>query len=165
MLPGYGCVPHERVCDHHNDCGDWQDEPGSCHQAGHHCDAGDNGGCDQVTDDHDDDTDDNDNNDQVCLNTTSGHRCSCDGGYELVTNTTCQGESCDGDVSDINFVVSDIDECKLTPHLCSHVCHNTEGSHQCACYQGYSVDPSNSSLCQVIINKSTKLIKNDFSGQ
>ena len=47
-MPGYGCVPHERVCDHHNDCGDWQDEPGSCHQAGHHCDAGDNGGCDQV---------------------------------------------------------------------------------------------------------------------
>ena len=26
-----GCIPHERVCDQHNDCGHWEDEPETCH--------------------------------------------------------------------------------------------------------------------------------------
>ena len=26
-----GCIPHERVCDQHNDCGNWEDEPSTCH--------------------------------------------------------------------------------------------------------------------------------------
>lgn len=114
--PGYGCVPHERVCDHHNDCGAWQDEPESCDHSGEACDGGDRGGCDQL-----------------CLASPSGHRCSCHPGYRLVTNTTC----------------ADINECEATPNLCSHSCHNREGSYECTCHPGYSVNPQNSSLCQV----------------
>ena len=44
---------------------------------------------------------------------------------------------------------SDINECETIPNLCSHNCHNTEGSYECSCHSGYSVDPDNSSLCQV----------------
>ena len=46
---GRGCVPQERICDHHNDCGDWSDEPESCHHDDTHlCSDQHDHGCDQV---------------------------------------------------------------------------------------------------------------------
>ena len=34
----------------------------------------------------------------------------------------------------------DIDECDGIP--CHHICHNTSGSYQCCCYDGYQLDGS-----------------------
>ena len=69
---GRGCIPLERMCDHHNDCGGWEDEPSSCHHGQDMCEDN-NGGCDQV-----------------CVNTEASHRCTCWPGYKLVTNSTCE---------------------------------------------------------------------------
>ena len=40
--PAGGCIPHDRVCDHHNDCGNWEDEPETCHIHINECEV-DNG--------------------------------------------------------------------------------------------------------------------------
>ena len=47
----------------------------------------------------------------------------------------------------IHFI-SDINECALARHECSHLCSNTDGSYTCACRDGYSLD-SNSRTCSV----------------
>jgi len=68
------CVPAEKVCDGHNDCGDWRDEPkGLCRV--NECADGANGGCDHK-----------------CVDLPAGFRCECKRGYELKGNATCVGE-------------------------------------------------------------------------
>ena len=34
---------------------------------------------------------------------------------------------------------SDVDECSNGAHVCSHNCHNTEGSYTCSCPSGYNL--------------------------
>lgn len=37
---------------------------------------------------------------------------------------------------------SDIDEC-LREDICSHECHNTQGSYECTCQTGYYLESDN----------------------
>lgn len=41
----------------------------------------------------------------------------------------------------------DVDECQEDLHNCSHNCSNTEGSYQCTCQDGYSLDALDNSTC------------------
>jgi len=68
---GLGCVPRDRVCDHLNDCGNWADEPSTCHTEEDTC-LRNNGGCQHV-----------------CKQTEDGHMCSCHPGFKLVGNSSC----------------------------------------------------------------------------
>ena len=67
-----GCIPRDRVCDQHNDCGGWEDEPDTCHREIDECEE-ENGGCSQL-----------------CVDTLSGWFCSCHPGYRLVGNSSCE---------------------------------------------------------------------------
>ena len=53
----------------------------------------------------------------------------------------------------------------MTPGVCDHKCVNTEGSYQCSCYDGYTVDPGNPSQCRVREGSVSLLFSNgsDFS--
>jgi len=68
---GLGCVPRDRVCDHLNDCGNWADEPNTCHTEHDTC-LRNNGGCQHV-----------------CKPTKDGHTCACHPGFKLVGNSSC----------------------------------------------------------------------------
>lgn len=35
--------------------------------------------------------------------------------------------------------ISDLNECLLGVHSCSHSCHNTPGSYECSCDDGYQL--------------------------
>ena len=35
---------------------------------------------------------------------------------------------------------TDVDECALQTHMCSHKCINVKGSYRCDCYKGYVLD-------------------------
>ena len=109
-----GCIPRDRVCDQHNDCGGWEDEPDTCHRGINECEEN-NGGCDQL-----------------CVDTASGWFCSCQPGYRLVGNSSCQ----------------DINECEEWG-ACSQECLNTRGSYTCSCLPGYTGDNLNSSRCRL----------------
>ena len=110
-----GCIPRDRVCDQHNDCGGWEDEPNTCHREINECEE-DNGGCSQL-----------------CVDTVSGWFCSCQPGYRLVGNSSCE----------------DINECEVWG-TCSQECINTRGSFTCSCLPGYTrQDSHNSSLCRL----------------
>eukprot|EP00088_Acartia_fossae_P049883 TRINITY_DN5531_c0_g1_i10.p1 TRINITY_DN5531_c0_g1~~TRINITY_DN5531_c0_g1_i10.p1 ORF type:complete len:915 (-),score=202.11 TRINITY_DN5531_c0_g1_i10:693-3437(-) len=109
---GKQCIPLDYVCDSINNCGNFEDEPrercggeGTC--------AANNGGCDQI-----------------CLNTPSGHVCSCHPGYVMGRNNTCE----------------DINECEMYGH-CSQVCENTPGSYKCSCFSRYLQDPNHPEKC------------------
>ncbi len=69
------CLDLSRVCDGHNDCGNWQDEPkDKCNV--NEC-AVDNGGCEQK-----------------CVDLKVGHVCQCKTGYKMNEHDgkTCQGK-------------------------------------------------------------------------
>ena len=112
-----GCIPRDRVCDQHNDCGGWEDEPDTCHRDINECEE-DNGGCAQL-----------------CVDTVSGWFCSCQPGYRLVGNSSCE----------------DINECEEGGGVpvCSQECLNTRGSYSCSCLPGYTRDSNNSSQCRL----------------
>ena len=38
-----------------------------------------------------------------------------------------------------NFFLLDINECELSVHGCSHMCINTDGDYNCACYYGFTL--------------------------
>ena len=44
-------------------------------------------------------------------------------------------------------LITDIDECQLSMHLCSQYCINTEGSYECYCGSGYALDAADNSTC------------------
>lgn len=50
--------------------------------------------------------------------------------------------------------ISDIDECDLKQHTCSHSCVNTFGSYYCKCLPGHVLLPDGKS-CQLRENKVT----------
>lgn len=67
---GKPCLPLDRVCDHNNDCGNWEDEPKeSCQK--NECQE-DNGRCDHL-----------------CFDTPGGFFCGCRDGFQLSGNSTC----------------------------------------------------------------------------
>ncbi|CAH1253081.1 VWDE [Branchiostoma lanceolatum] len=57
----------------------------------------------------------------ACTYTNREFQCSCNAGYTLKENGTCD----------------DIDECLGENGGCDHICTNTEGSFQCSCHPGY----------------------------
>ena len=74
---GKECIPVDRVCDHNNDCGNWEDEPkDSCGK--NECQS-ENGGCEQI-----------------CFDTPAGFFCGCKQGYQLSDNTSCVGKYVNG---------------------------------------------------------------------
>ena len=60
--------------------------------------------------------------DHNCFNFEGGFECSCNVGFDLVSN----GRTCE-----------DINECLSSP--CSHNCVNTPGNYSCDCNGGYSL--------------------------
>jgi len=55
--------------------------------------------------------------------------------------SACALCKCFNEVMDALYLtVSDIDECKMPTHGCEHNCINTEGSYECLCGAGFSVD-------------------------
>jgi len=62
--------------------------------------------------------------DQKCMQLATGPSCYCSAGYTLAKD----GKSC-----------QDVDEC-LQFGACSQLCHNTKGSYECACTEGYVLD-------------------------
>ena len=59
---------------------------------------------------------------QLCEDTLTGYRCSCEAGYRLMAD----GKACE-----------DVDECRETPGVCSQLCANVPGSFRCTCAPGY----------------------------
>ena len=41
-------------------------------------------------------------------------------------------------------ITTDIDECKKSNDVCDHICTNTNGSYQCSCHDGYSLEENKS---------------------
>lgn len=68
------CVTLDKLCDQHNDCGNWEDEPRD--KCGvNECTVG-NGGCAEI-----------------CVDTALGHYCECKPGFKLVGNSSCEGKN------------------------------------------------------------------------
>lgn len=70
---GGQCVPFSQVCDGHQDCPDWEDEPRD--KCGINECIVNNGGCMHK-----------------CVDTPASYYCDCDPGYKLVDNKTCKGK-------------------------------------------------------------------------
>jgi len=43
--------------------------------------------------------------------------------------------------------VVDVDECEQRVDGCAHVCHNSPGSFNCSCFDGYDLDPADNKTC------------------
>ena len=50
--------------------------------------------------------------------------CDCEPGYQLINNVSC----------------ADINECKYNNGGCDHTCNNQEGSYNCLCDAGYTLE-------------------------
>ncbi|KAJ8280860.1 hypothetical protein GJAV_G00059950 [Gymnothorax javanicus] len=98
-----------------------------------------------------------------CENTVGSYRCVCSTGYKLQANTCtdinecenplqCPGQECVNSLgsyrcvacrpgfSMLNGKCSDMDECRLTPGLCSNGrCENILGSYRCVCSTGFKL--------------------------
>ena len=87
---GKMCIPLDLVCNHKNDCGNWADEPkdlcnvNECSQSLNQEEGQEKGQelaslspalCDQQ-----------------CIDLPIGYKCACKEGYQLVDNSTCQGQ-------------------------------------------------------------------------
>uniref|UniRef100_A0A8C3HCH6 Uncharacterized protein n=1 Tax=Chrysemys picta bellii TaxID=8478 RepID=A0A8C3HCH6_CHRPI len=106
----------------------------------------------------------------TCINMPGSYMCKCSWGFgkslkdpsKMCTGTTEAGNSpsmvihppcassravCDTHTS---FPLSDIDECRKTPDICSPnaACINTYGSYRCECRAGYIPSNRNTTLCQ-----------------
>ncbi|XP_076154846.1 low-density lipoprotein receptor-related protein 2 [Alosa pseudoharengus] len=96
------CIDIHKVCNQQRDCSDNSDEKGcginECNNPAVHQCA------------------------QLCEDTLTGYRCSCEAGYRLMAD----GKAC-----------ADVDECRETPAVCSQICANTAGSYRCTCALGY----------------------------
>lgn len=88
-----------------------------------------------------------------CINTIGSFRCHCNVGYKTdFTATSCVGAAPPGLPNTVLILlvsseesqcvlVSDLDECALSPKPCNFLCKNTEGSYLCSCPRGYSLQP------------------------
>uniref|UniRef100_A0A672N2Y4 Low-density lipoprotein receptor-related protein 2-like n=1 Tax=Sinocyclocheilus grahami TaxID=75366 RepID=A0A672N2Y4_SINGR len=71
--------------------------------------------------------------DHNCTDTPTSFICTCRHGYRLMSdNKTCD----------------DVDECSVTPSVCSQVCENTMGSYVCKCAPGFLREPDGRSCRQ-----------------
>ena len=46
------------------------------------------------------------------------------------------------------YNLSDVDECSLGTHNCSHICKNTFGTFICGCHLGCQIDVNDRVSCQ-----------------
>ena len=113
------CLSQDQVCDGIDNCGDNSDEQ--------MCDQSVVNECLQLMCDlvH-----------GQCVDQRLGYYCKCDSGYKLAGNK--------------KYCI-DIDECdplQPLPRVCSQVCYNTDGSHVCACYDGFALNHKDLSSCE-----------------
>ena len=97
----------------------------------------------------DDETDDCE---QICTNTEGSFDCSCMSGFTLDDNgKNCTGESFTKVIDfsylhnfiyegSTNVCFSDINECEDDTDDCEQICTNTEGSFDCSCMSGFTLD-------------------------
>ena len=83
--------------------------------------------------------------DQICVNIVGGFNCTCEEGYEILSD----GRNCSGRIQceswDLNIptnvylhaCIIDIDECLENPCDENSECINTIGSFQCICDDGF----------------------------
>ncbi|XP_053687239.1 uncharacterized protein LOC128736776 [Sabethes cyaneus] len=84
-----------------------------------------------------------------CRNAYGGYQCTCPTGYELADDDkTCQdvnecerrGSDDDDDDEDYNEVGTDDGRNSASVGVCSHECHNTVGSFECRCPDGFHLN-------------------------
>ena len=78
---------------------------------------------------------------QICNNTIGSYYCACQTGYTLSNDShTCTGIAANLFCMYVTSVYLDINECSTSNGGCEQTCQNTQGSYQCSCWNGYSLD-------------------------
>ena len=104
---------------------------------------------------------------QVCQNLEYFHFCCCPEDYRMIDTGNCvvdtqfripnqtlshnfNGCGCTQGYqrSPVSTNCVDIDECAIQNTGCEHLCHNTQGSYFCSCYEGFNFSSTDLHVCQ-----------------
>ncbi|KAK3088019.1 hypothetical protein FSP39_013547 [Pinctada imbricata] len=82
----------------------------------------------------------------TCQNNIGGFSCTCNSGYQQISPYAC----------------TDVDECSTGFHQCSQICENVEGTYNCDCEFGYSLEEDRQTCTQDVDECSSPNICEQF---